>query len=1144
MDRRWIQNPNRCADEYLDGIEDFIEFARRHNPGATRIRCPCRRCNNTLWETIENVGFHLVRNGMIETYSIWNLHGEQLEHASSSNATRVDNVQPIVDANDEVMDIIQDVFPFASTNMNQEEQDDVPTPIDSAEFEQYEKLLKNANQELYPGCESFSVLTAIVELMHRKIKYRMSNLCFDYFLGVFKRMLPTDNCLPKDHKQAQKVLNGLGLGYEKIHACKNNCMLFYKEHESLDTCPICNESRFKMTSQNRTTKIPQKVMRYLPLKPRLQRLYMSTHTATDMRWHQEKRVDDDVMRHPADGEAWKEFDRTFPEFAADPRNVRLGLATDGFNPYGVLNQHHSTWPIFVFPYNLPPWKCMKKEYMMMTVLITEDPGRSIDVYLRPLVDELKDLWTNGVRTYDKSTGKMFTLRAAVMWTVNDFPAYAMVSGWSTKGYMACPVCKEDVTSGWHAGKVCYLGHRRWLPWDHEWREKDKEFDGNTERRPRPREWSGDEILDHLNRLDFAPFGKTVSRIRPSTHMNWTHKPMFFELPYWSKLKLRHNLDVMHVEKNVFDTLVGTILDIEGKTKDTIKARLDLERMGIRRGLWMNRDNDKARRDLAFFSMKPNDKKEFLKFVSSVKFPDGYASNIARCVNVDGGKFTGLKSHDCHVFMQRLLPVGIRYLLPEDVVKPIILLSRFFSQLTAKTLRKTDMFQLRHDIVQVLCKFEMIFPPTFFTSMMHVMVHLPEEALLAGPVNYRWMYPIERLLGELKKSVRNRAKPEGSIVEAWVQYESLTFCGMYLKDVETVFNRPQRNHDGGMRNEKLSVFAQSARPFGDPGRGESFSRNYMEVAHWFVLNNCDEIMGYLYEHEEMMKREHPSHLVAQKHRELFPQWFLDSVNKLKSSNSPTYSDELYNLAFGPIRAELFSGCNVNGVKFLAEARDDKLCTQNSGVHVPGGGESTDIDFYGKLTTVVQLLYKDRYQVIMFKCRWFDTNPNRPGSVKIDHGLLSVNMNRTWYDDDPYILANMATQIVYLDDPKAGSGWNVVQKMDHRNVYAIPELDPTDNNVNNVADQRLESSMENDAETLRDTNVIQEPFQIQGVSSIEIPIQSITIDLGDLPRYDVAIGPSNGDDVVIEEAEEEEEEEDWETESDDSNDNESYYSSDDE
>ncbi|CAL2257696.1 unnamed protein product [Prunus armeniaca] len=396
---------------------------------------------------------------------------------------------------------------------------------------------------------------------------------------------------------------------------------------------------------------------------------------------------------------------------------------------------------------------------------------------------------------------------------------------------------------------------------------------------------------------------------------------------------------------------------------------------------------------------------------------------------------------------------------------------------------------------------MIFPPAFFTSMIRVMVHLPEKALLASPVNYRWMYPIERLLGELKKTVRNRAKPEGSIIEAWVQYELLTFCGMYLKDVEMAFNCPQRNNDGGVRNEKLSVFAQSARPFGDPARGESFSRNDMDVAHWFILNNCDEIMAYLDEHEEMMKQEHPSHLYAKKH-----------LNKLKSSNSPTYNEELHNLAFGPIPAKLFSGCHVNGVKFLGTARDDRLCTQNSDVHVSGGGESTDIDFYGKLTIVVQLLYKDRYQVIMFKCRWFDTNPSRQGSVKIDHGLLSVNINKIWYDDDPYSLANMATQIVYLDDPKARSGWKVVQKMDQRNVYAILGLDSTDN----IADQRAESSIENDVETLRDTSVIQEP---------------------DLPRYDVAVGHHNDDDVVIEE-------EDWETESEDSDDNESYYTSDDE
>ncbi|CAL8105221.1 unnamed protein product [Prunus armeniaca] len=148
---------------------------------------------------------------------------------------RVDNVQPIVFPNEQVMDIINNAFPFATTNINQEGEDDVPTPMDSAKFKQYEQLLKNANQESYLGCESFSVLTAIMELMHGKIKYRMLNLCLDYFLGGFKRMPSTNNCLPKNHRHAQKVLNSLGLGYEKIHSCKNNCMLFYKEYETLDT---------------------------------------------------------------------------------------------------------------------------------------------------------------------------------------------------------------------------------------------------------------------------------------------------------------------------------------------------------------------------------------------------------------------------------------------------------------------------------------------------------------------------------------------------------------------------------------------------------------------------------------------------------------------------------------------------------------------------------------------------------------------------------------------------------------------------------------------------------------------------------------------------------------------------------------------
>ena len=112
---------------------------------------------------------------MVETYNTWNHHEEQLDNASPLNAPRMGNVEPIVDPNEQVMDIISDAFPFASTNTNHEEEDDMLTPMDSAEFEHYEKLLKNTSQELYPRCESFPVLMAIVELMYQKIKYRLSN---------------------------------------------------------------------------------------------------------------------------------------------------------------------------------------------------------------------------------------------------------------------------------------------------------------------------------------------------------------------------------------------------------------------------------------------------------------------------------------------------------------------------------------------------------------------------------------------------------------------------------------------------------------------------------------------------------------------------------------------------------------------------------------------------------------------------------------------------------------------------------------------------------------------------------------------------------------------------------------------------------
>ena len=109
------------------------------------------------------------------------------------------------------------------------------------------------------------------------------------------------------------------------------------------------------------------------------------------------------MRHPVDLVAWKHIDQLYPDFAVDPRSVRLGLASDGFNPFRTMSITHSTWPVVIMTYNLPPWMCMKQPFMMLSLLIDgpKAPENDIDVYLAFIVNELKELW-NDVDTYDAS----------------------------------------------------------------------------------------------------------------------------------------------------------------------------------------------------------------------------------------------------------------------------------------------------------------------------------------------------------------------------------------------------------------------------------------------------------------------------------------------------------------------------------------------------------------------------------------------------------------------------------------------------------------------------------------------------------------------------------------------------------------------
>lgn len=251
--------------------------------------------------------------------------------------------------------------------------------------------------------------------------------------------------------------------------------------------------------------------------------------------------------------------------------------------------------------------------------------------------------------------------------------------------------------------------------------------------------------------------------------------------------LPHNLDVMHIKKNICHGIIGTI-----------SARLDLQHLEMWKTHWLQeykKEKGSYKKYPAPWTLiRKENKIKLCKFLANVKLSDGHVGNLTTYVDVQSGKLHGLKMHHYHILLQTILPVGVRGIVPKEVHEAIALLGRFFKELCAKTLRIDVVKPLGLDIPKILFKIEKIFPPAFFDVIMHLVVHLPDEALLSGPIQYGWIFLVERRLGYRKSIVCNKARPEGSIVEAYIGDECLIFCFIYLieEDIEIRFHKPERD----------------------------------------------------------------------------------------------------------------------------------------------------------------------------------------------------------------------------------------------------------------------------------------------------------------------------------------------------------------
>ncbi|XP_019178174.1 PREDICTED: uncharacterized protein LOC109173401 [Ipomoea nil] len=406
-------------------------------------------------QPLDTIRAHLYRNGVDGTYVSWIWHGEKATLNNSIDDT--DHLKgeehKLVDENP--IDMVNDAYDEYVKDPNK-----------------FSKLLEDAEKPLYAGCTTFTKLSAVVKLYNLKVKYSWSDASFTDLLDLFAKMLPTDNVLPSSLYEAKRSLVALGMDYEKIHVCPNDCILYWKENANCTNCPTCGTSRWKIGKNSK---------------------------------------------------------------------ISIGVPA-------------------------------KRKFMMLTLLISgpKQPGNDIDVYLAPLIDDLKALWEEGIEAYYAYRQERFILKAVLLWTINDFPTYGNLSSCTVKGYHACPICGENTYAKRlkHSKKMTFTRHRRFLCKTHPYRRQKKAFDGKKEFDLAPKPLSGYDVLKTVEGINCCwekNSGKLNAK-RKNSESCWKKKSIFFELEYWKHLHVWYVLDVMHIEKNVCESIIGILLDIPGKTK--------------------------------------------------------------------------------------------------------------------------------------------------------------------------------------------------------------------------------------------------------------------------------------------------------------------------------------------------------------------------------------------------------------------------------------------------------------------------------------------------------------------------------------------------------------------------------------------------
>uniref|UniRef100_A0A803N566 DUF4218 domain-containing protein n=1 Tax=Chenopodium quinoa TaxID=63459 RepID=A0A803N566_CHEQI len=467
-----------------------------------------------------------------------------------------------------------------------------------------------------------------------------------------------------------------------------------------------------------------------------------------------------------------------------------------------------------------------------------------------------------------------------------------------------------------------------------------------------------------------------------------------------------------------------IMELQEKVGTDKKDDRDaLQGWGIKPHLWVQ-DNHMPSTS---YSMSVEEKERFLKVLQKLRVPDGYGSNLSRCVNMKQRRLINLKSHDNHVLMQDILPVAL------STTRKLFIGNRHGDMILESENTFNDDDDML-DMLQVGCgvavmglledsNIDEAQEPSKEAAKFYRLLEYYKEPLVVDGKK------VSKYLRTLKSYVRNKARPEGSIARSYLADECLTFCSRYMDDMTTKFSRHSRNEDKDGNSQEtskrdLDLFIPRGRPLG-------------------------KSTPYHLTHRELLAAENPTpRNIEKRHKAQFSEWVRNHVEHMYKEG--LVDEELYYLVCGPLRSvRRYSGYIVNGFRFHTLDRQENRKTQNSGVMVHGD-DLMDKEYYGVLRDIYELQYPGGNHMFVFKCDWYDVQHKGRGYKVDEFDITSVCSDLSLSTQEPFVLESQVEQVFYVPEPRENK-WLAVIKTEPRDLYNIPEIDTDEAALAQVIDE---------------------------------------------------------------------------------------------